>query len=239
MLFLFLCPWTHASSVESKSEAVREGRSSRKKRRNECNFHWSGESIQIAGHLWKHNFSSLSNNGMGGEKLETSGCRKNMDGANEKRTSGCWWLDSCCWIIQCLDWHEMLDRWQGWVQGNIWSLCNLLHPTHVHSQRDADTTFFRTQCSGSWQDCFRPTCPLSWCAAPASLRGPEVQSCSFSSSMGLSLKLRGETQNPRYLFYVFQTKTTNSAAHSQRIHTHLLWWFGTLSFYCVTHYIYI
>lgn len=87
--------------------------------------------------------------------------------------------------------------------------------TDMRSERQTDAAAlpgFRGQRSGLWQACFRPACLGFWRAAPASLCDPEVQFCSFSFSMGLSLKLRGETPSPRYLFYVFLSETTNSAA---------------------------
>lgn len=122
-----------------------------------------------------------------------------------------------------------------------------LHQTHrraelekdrrICSGRGVDTAApsrgFRGQCSGSWDACFRPACPPFWRAAPASFCDPQVQFRSLSFSMSRPLKLRGETQNPRYLFYVFQTEITNSAsaasaaAHNWWIHPHLLQWFGT------------
>lgn len=146
------------------------------------------------------------------------------------------------------------------METTSWSFCNLgLTTSNTQTHREAgrergrhtltatDTPVLRYTCSrwisgqpsASWQACFRSACPAFWRAAPASLCDPEVQFRSFRFSMGLSLKLGAETQNPRYLFYVFQTETTNSAAaQNWKLHPHLLWWFGTVSFYCVTHNMY-
>lgn len=126
-----------------------------------------------------------------------------------------------------------------------------LHQTHMHAELEkqrlthrltnaAALCDFRVQGSGAWRADFRSPSLAFPHAAPASLGDPEVQFCSLGSGMSLSLKRRDETQEPRYLFYVFQIETTKSAAAADKwgVQSHLLQRFGTVSFYCMTHYMY-
>lgn len=125
--------------------------------------------------------------------------------------------------------------------------CTATSNTHAHrvgeKERRTDTAAL-LQGSGFW---------LMMCLLPVGLHAVSICcTCLTQRPRGPVLLIwfqcesvfEAQRRNPRtwlYLFYVFQIWTTNSAAAAASnwgIHPHLLQWFGMLSFYCMTHYMY-
>lgn len=148
-----------------------------------------------------------------------------MDRWQRRRKSGCTCIQSVFALFAI--WSLLIKMLSGTFSGTDkdefrttagpYATSAALHQTHMHTElekkrhREPSVTSGVRVLARDMSASGRPARRFDVLHLPHSAT-QRSKFCSFSFSMCLSLMLGGEIQNPRYLFCVFQTETTNSAA---------------------------